>query len=179
LAEPGQVVAAGQTVVKLAHVGPREATVNLPETVRPAIGSPAQARLYGSSSAASPGRLRQLSDAADPATRTYEARYVLEGEAARAPLGATVTVRLSTNEADEATEVPLGALYDDGKSTGLWVLDSATSSVSFHAVQVRRLAAETAVVAGIRSGEHVVALGAHLLHERERVRVAEQMVAAQ
>jgi hypothetical protein len=37
----------------------------------------------------------------------------------------------------------------------------------------------TAVVAGIRLGEHVVAVGAHLLHERERVRVAEQMVAAQ
>ena len=54
LAEPGQVVADGQTVVKLAHVGPREATVNLPETVRPAIGSPAQARLYGSSSERSP-----------------------------------------------------------------------------------------------------------------------------
>lgn len=86
---------------------------------------------------------------------------------------------MSTNEADEAAEVPIGALHDDGKSTGLWVLDSATSSVSFHAVQVSRLAAETAVVAGIRSGEHVVALGAHLLHQGERVRVAEMTVAAQ
>ena len=70
LAEPGQVVAAGQTVVKLAHAGPREATVNLPETVRPAIGSPAQARLYGAPSAPSPARLRQLADAADPAGRS-------------------------------------------------------------------------------------------------------------
>src|SRR5437879_10296525 len=35
LAEPGQVVMAGQTVVKLAHSGPREAAVNLPETLRP------------------------------------------------------------------------------------------------------------------------------------------------
>ena len=49
LAEPGQVVAAGQIVVKLAHSGPREATVNLPETMRPAIGSPGQARVYGGS----------------------------------------------------------------------------------------------------------------------------------
>jgi RND family efflux transporter MFP subunit len=179
LAEPGQVVAAGQTVVKLAHVGPREATVSLPETVRPALGSPAQARLYGSSSAASPARLRQLSDAADPATRTYEARYVLAGEAARAPLGATVTVRVAMSEAGEAAEVPLGALYDDGKATGLWVLDRETSSVSFHAVQVRQIAAETAIVGGVRTGERVVALGAHLLHEGERVRIAGQTVAAQ
>jgi len=179
LAEPGQFVAAGQIVLELAHAGPREAAVYLPETLRPAIESPAQAKLYGASSGASPARLRQLSDAADPATRTYEARYVLEGEAARAPLGATVTVRVATNEAGEAAEVPIGALYDDGKSTGLWVLDPATSSISFRTVQVRRLAAETAIVDGVRSGEGVVALGAHLLREGERVRGAEQMVAAQ
>jgi hypothetical protein len=86
---------------------------------------------------------------------------------------------VATNEAGEATEVPIGALYDDGKSTGLWVLDPATSSISFRTVQVRRLATETAVIGGVRSGERVVALGAHLLHEGERVRVAEQMVAAQ
>lgn len=179
LAEPGQVVAAGQTVVRLAHVGPREATVNLPETVRPAIGSPARARLYGASSAASPARLRQLADAADPATRTFEARYVLEGEAARAPLGATVTVRVATSEVGEAAEVPIGALYDDGKSTGVWVLDPETSSISFHAVQVRQVAAETAIVGGVPVGARVVALGAHLLHQGERVRVAGQTVAAQ
>jgi hypothetical protein len=61
----------------------------------------------------------------------------------------------------------------------LWVLDPETSSVSFHTVQVRQVAAETAIVAGVHSGEHVVALGAHLLQEGERVRVAGQTVAAQ
>jgi multidrug resistance efflux pump len=65
LAEPGQVVAAGQTVVKLAHSGPREATVNLPETVHQALGSMTQASLYDGVEAQSPARLRQLSDAAD------------------------------------------------------------------------------------------------------------------
>lgn len=94
LAEPGQVVTAGQTVVKLAHSGPREAAVSLPETLRPALGSTAYATLYGSTMRV-PTRLRQLSDAADPQTRTFEARYVLEGADANAPLGATVTVHLS------------------------------------------------------------------------------------
>ena len=77
LSEPGQVVSAGQTVVRLAHAGPREASVDLPETVRPAIGSEATASLYGDLKSRSGARLRQLSDAANPATRTYEARYVL------------------------------------------------------------------------------------------------------
>jgi RND family efflux transporter MFP subunit len=86
LAEPGQVVAAGQTVVKLAHSGPREAAVNLPETLKPALRSTAYAALYGSTVRV-PVRLRQLSNAADPQTRTFEARYVLDGAAANAPLG--------------------------------------------------------------------------------------------
>ena len=177
LAEPGQVVAAGQTVVKLAHAGPREALVNLPETVRPAIGSPAQATVYGGGSTSSPAHLRQLADAADPSTRTYEARYVLDGDASRAPLGATVTVTLSTGETSDAVEVPLGAVYDNGQSSGVWVVDPHMSSVSLRAVQVRRLAEETAVVSGVKSGEHVVALGAHLLHQGERIRLADDRIA--
>ncbi len=56
LAEPGQVVAAGQTVVKLAHDGPREAAVYLPETIRPALGSIVRATLYGET-ASVPARL--------------------------------------------------------------------------------------------------------------------------
>jgi RND family efflux transporter MFP subunit len=183
LAEPGQVVAAGQTVVKLAHAGPREATVNLPETVRPAIGSPALARVYGSASVPSPARLRQLSDAADAASRTYEARYVLDGEASLAPLGATVTVTLSTGGTSDAVEVPLGALYDNGQSSGVWVVDAQSSSpsfraVAFRAVRVRRVAEETAIVSGVDAGEHVVALGAHLLHDGDRVQIAGGSVAA-
>jgi RND family efflux transporter MFP subunit len=178
LAEPGQVVAAGQTVVKLAHAGPREATVNLPETMRPAIGSPALARVYGSASVPTPARLRQLSDAADAASRTYEARYVLDGEASQAPLGATVTVTLATGGATKAVEVPLGALYDNGQSSGVWVVDLQLSSVSLRAVQVHRLAEETVIVTGVNSGERIVALGANLLREGERVHIADESVAA-
>jgi RND family efflux transporter MFP subunit len=64
LAEPGQVVTAGQTVVKLAHSGPREATISLPETIRPAIGATASASIFNSDASGS-ARLRQLSNAAD------------------------------------------------------------------------------------------------------------------
>ncbi|MGH6742856.1 MAG: efflux RND transporter periplasmic adaptor subunit, partial [Bradyrhizobium sp.] len=147
LAEPGQVVAAGQTVVKLAHAGPREASINLPETVRPAIGSAAQASLYGND-AKFPARLRQLSDTADPLTRTYEARYVLSGAGAQAPLGATVTVYLPTGESATATSIPLGALDDEGKEPGVWILDVKKSRVSFHPVQVAEIGKEAAILSG-------------------------------
>jgi hypothetical protein len=85
---------------------------------------------------------------------------------------------VAINEAADDVEVPLGALYDDGKATGVWVLDSE-SSVSFRAVKVRRLAEETAVISGVRTGERIVALGAHLLHPGDRVRIAEERIASQ
>jgi RND family efflux transporter MFP subunit len=174
LGEPGQVVSAGQTVVRLAHAGPREAVVALPETIRPAIGSVAAARVYGNDGRDYTSHLRQLSDAADAQTRTYEARYVLDGEAAAAPLGATVTLRLASQASRPEVQVPLGAVLDDGEKTGVWVLDRATSTVHFRPVKLVRVTSETAVVSGLSSGEPVVSLGAHLLREGARVRTASE-----
>lgn len=172
LGEPGQVVAAGQTVVRIAQAGPREAVVALPETIRPLIGSVAEASLYGTDGQRHAARLRQLSDAADAQTRTYEARYVLDGDAASAPLGATVTIRLAgrTDQAD--MQVPLGAVLDDGRRTGVWTLDRASSTVRFQPVRLVRVSGETAVIAGLGLGDPVVSLGAHLLQEGVRVRTA-------
>ena len=138
-------------MVRLARSGAREAAVNLPETLRPALGSTAYAILYGAdadSATQYPARLRQLSDAADPLTRTFEARYVLEGEAARAPLGATVTVYLKDSERVGALSVPLGAIDDEGRGPGVWLLDRRSSSVSYRSVRFIRFDGERAIVAG-------------------------------
>jgi RND family efflux transporter MFP subunit len=171
LAEPGQYVAAGQVVLELAHSGPREAAIDLPETLRPAIGSRAEAILYGRA-APVPVHLRQLSDAADPLTRTFEARYVLEGPAAQALLGATITVYLSASPLSADMSVPLGAIDDEGRGPGVWIYEEAASSVSFRPVHVVQLADETAIVkSGVRMGEPIVALGGHFLYEGEHVRV--------
>lgn len=171
-AEPGQYVAAGQTVLRLAHAGPREAVVSLPETVRPAIGSRAEGSIYGSRSHTA-ARLRQLSDTADPVTRTYEARYVLDGPAARAPLGATATIYLPSSGSAGEMAVPLGAIDDEGRGPGVWILTAKGPSVSFRPVRIVRLEAERAIVSdGVQIGDRVVALGGHNLHEGERVRAA-------
>src|SRR3954447_15086831 len=146
LGEPGQVVSAGQTVVRIAKAGPREAVVALPETIRPAIGSVAEAAVYGSDGRRYTAHLRQLSDSADAQTRTYEARYVLDGEAAAAPLGATVTIRLASQTGQPEVQVPLGAVLDDGRKTGVWVFDSGTSTVRFRPVNLVRVSGETAVI---------------------------------
>ncbi|MGN6579775.1 MAG: efflux RND transporter periplasmic adaptor subunit [Bordetella sp.] len=174
-AEPGQVVSAGQVVVRLAHAGPREAIVDLPETLRPAIGSKGEATLYGKDQVVS-ARLRQLSDAADPLTRTYEARYVLEGALASAPLGATVTIRTLVNDAPARTsmQVPISAIFDPGKGAGVWVVTGHPAHVTWRSVNVLGLSDDAARVGSIndnlKAGDQVVALGAQLLHEGEEVK---------
>jgi RND family efflux transporter MFP subunit len=170
LSEQGQVVADGQTVLQLAHDGPREAVINLPEGVRPELDTTASARLYGQDQVYQ-ARLRQLSDAADPASRTFEARYVLEGEAASVPLGSTVTITLTTKKASDnpSVVVPVGAVYDRGNGPGVWIVDGK-SEVKFRPVTIASIGQETIVLSdGVAAGEKVVALGAHLLHEGEAV----------
>ncbi|WP_339548287.1 efflux RND transporter periplasmic adaptor subunit [Pseudomonas sp. RA_35y_Pfl2_P32] len=173
LAEPGQVVSAGQPVVRLAKAGPREAIVHLPETLRPAIGAQAQAKLYGGGTKIIPAKLRLLSDAADPLTRTFEARYVLDDSSANPPLGSTVTLRIADDKAAQlALAVPMAAIYDSGKGPGVWIVTGTPATVSWRAVQLLGLSDESAAVSGdLNPGEQIVALGAHLLHEGEQVRV--------
>ncbi|EOX0079508.1 efflux RND transporter periplasmic adaptor subunit [Klebsiella pneumoniae] len=176
LAEPGQVVSAGQVVIRLARAGQREARVQLPETLRPAVGSEALAKRYGSESQPVTATLRLLSDAADATTRTFEARYVLNGALANAPLGSTVTLRIGNDQAPgQVLAVPLASVYDPGNGPGVWRIASRPATVSWQPVTVLGLDDETARVTGpLKPGEPIVALGAHLLHQGEAVRLAER-----
>ncbi|AWN51398.1 efflux RND transporter periplasmic adaptor subunit [Methylobacterium sp. 17Sr1-1] len=173
--EPGQVVAAGQTVVKLARDGAREAEVFLPEGSRHLAKGAASATLYAAGEATYPARLRELSATADPATRTYRARYILSGGGEAAPLGATVTLRLTPLETGRgaSVDVPLGALFDSGRGSAVWKFDADTGTVTAQAVSVARLSEESAqVVSGLNPGDRIVALGAHLLKAGQAVRQA-------
>jgi RND family efflux transporter MFP subunit len=176
IAEPGQVVNAGQAVIRLAHAGRREAIIQLPETLRPPVGSTAQASLFGREGAAVTAKLRQLSSTADRVSRTFEARYVLDGELADAPLGATVTLQLleGAESAKDHVSVPVGALFDSGQGPGVWIIQGDTQSVHWTPVIVGRMTDEHVSVKGaLKQGDRVVALGAHLLREGNNVRLAQ------
>ncbi|MCJ2031631.1 efflux RND transporter periplasmic adaptor subunit [Methylobacterium sp. J-043] len=172
---PGEVVAAGQTVVKLARDGSREAEIFLPEASRRLAKGEASATLYAEGEATYQARLRELSAIADPATRTYRARYILSGGGEDAPLGATVTLQLKSREAARAAtvEVPLTALFNQGRGTSVWRYDAESQTVKPQAVQVARMGEERAELAtGLNPGDRIVALGAHLLKADQKVRPA-------
>jgi RND family efflux transporter MFP subunit len=175
LAEPGQVVSAGQTVIVLAKDGSREAAVDIPESSLEEIRHhTATARLYLNQTVMVPATLREISGVADPVARTYQARYVLEGDQTQFPLGATVTVRVSPNgeSAQPTTEIPLRSLIDRGDGAAVWVVDPQTSVIQKRAVSIAKLGAETASIKqGLKQGDVVVSLGAQLLNTGETVRV--------
>lgn len=175
LADVGQVVGAGTVVVRLAQDGTREAVVNLPEGNEKRARSTATASLYADPAQTFTARLRELSAMADPLTRTYQARYTLGGVGTNAPLGATVTIHLDGDNARgtvQQYEIPVGALYDGGTGTSVWVINPNTSMLSRRPVEVAKLGSETALVSrGLRSGDQILALGAHLVKEGEKVMI--------
>lgn len=160
LAEPGEVLGTGEPVVRFAR-GPREVEVAIPTGRREAALE--QARLPGG------GRveLRDLAAGADPATRTWRARYTLPEGAADHPLGSTL--RLTFQPAEPVVRVPAGAVADDGQGTAVWaVVDGA---VERRSVEVVALGQESAEVRGLEPGVEVVAAGTHTLQPGQAVRV--------
>ena len=170
LAQPGQVVAPGTAIVRLAMSGTREALVAIPETAIDHLDKDATAHLYGSDRSY-PAHLRELSGAADPITRTFAARYTLDAPIEYASLGATITLTLHKS-ATRALQVPLAALHDGGHGMGVWVV-TPNNQTTFCAVTVQSLGQEDADLApgALKTSDLIVAMGAHLVREGEKVRV--------
>jgi len=170
LADAGQVVNAGQTIVRLAQKGAREAVVSIPENGLNQARRPAMANLYADDSEKFSAKLRELSAMADPLTRTYQARYVLSGKGEQAPLGATVTVRLTGDASSSQTQIPVGALIDKGHGASVWMIEKQTQVVKLVPVTVSQLGEEFATIsAGLKAGDVIVAYGVHLLKAGDKV----------
>lgn len=176
LAEVGQVVSAGQSVVKLAQDGEREVAVAIPESQFSSlkIGMPAEVTLWnaGNENPTLTGRLRELSPAADAASRSYAARVAVpDGKLA---LGMTVQVSFTAkNSATGNFIVPLSALFQQGDKVAVWVV-AADHSVSLRAVQVTDYRDEGAVISGgIQAGERIVSAGVHKLVAGEKIHALE------
>lgn len=172
LAEVGQVVSAGQAVIKLAQDGEREVAIAIPESqyAELKVGMRAEVSVWAADSGAahSSGYLRELSPAADAASRTYAARVALQG--ANLPLGMTAQVGFAgKGDAQGEFLVPLTAIFQQGEKSALWIV-AADHSVNLRPVVVAGYRDEGAVIAsGIAAGERIVTHGVHKLHAGEKI----------
>jgi len=182
-AEPGAVLSAGTTVLRLAHDGPRDVVFVVPEdgaaAMRMLVGRTGalQVRPWGGapgapSVATLPATVREVAAAADPTTRTFLVKA--EVAAAALQLGQTVTVLLPHNPQSAVTRLPLSAVMQQQGSTSVWLLDRASMTVKAQPVVVGGADGNSVVIAsGLSPGQLVVSAGVHVLTPGQKVRLYE------
>lgn len=170
--EVGQVVSAGQQVTRLARTEELEILVNIPEQ---RLGFVSEAKDVAFDLWAQPGRtfkarLRELAPAADPATRTYAARFSLIERPPVAALGMTASLTIERRSDEKVAELPMTAIFQQGPAPAVWVVDRASGTVSLRPITVLRWRDDTAVIsAGLSDGDLVVTAGVHKLNPGQRV----------
>jgi membrane fusion protein, multidrug efflux system len=174
LAEPGQVVGAGQAVFRMAPDSDREIAINVPENEISGFkpGQAADVTLWAGSVGIA-GTVREIMPVADPVTRTYAVRVSLKDADPRLPLGMSASVRFPNPAAVAAKPVvPLGAIFQQGNQAAVWLV-GADDTVRLKPIVVSAYSDAGAVVAeGLAGGERIVAIGANRLSAGEKVRVA-------
>jgi len=173
-AEPGQVVAIGQAVARLAHRGEKEAVVALPETwLGEARRVEASVRLWSDPDRSFPARLRELSPQADAVTRTYLARFAIDDPDDVVALGMTATVMLTRPTEARVAKLPLAAILNRGTGPSVYLVDDNGMLVR-RQVTVSSVSEEAALVtSGLHEGDKVVTLGVHKLNPGDKVRTVD------
>ena len=170
-AEAGQVVGAGQPVFLLAADGAREVAFAVPEgalaTIKP--GQPVQVELWSQAGQRWPGRVREVSPAADPASRTYAVRVTVEAPDGALPLGQSARVYLP-HAGNGDLSVPLSALQRSDGGVAVFVVDARTSTLKLQPIEVGAYGTDLASVKrGLDAEVWVVAAGGHLLRAGQKV----------
>ena len=176
LGEPGQVVSAGQAVVRLARTDEFEVLVALPEIlVERARSAQGSMTLWSVPGHSYDVKLRELSAAADSATRTYAARYTIVNPDEAARLGMSATLTLTENANERAARLPLTALFDHGRGPSVWVVDEAGRLTARNVAITRYQGQSVLITNGVSDGEYVVTLGVEKLDEGLVVRPTQSL----
>jgi membrane fusion protein, multidrug efflux system len=172
-AEPGEVVQAGQLIVRVAPKGGRDAVFDVPgQVLRSAPSDPlVKVSLTEDPAVTTIGRVREVSPQADPVTRTFEVKVGLTDPPAAMRLGATVIGTLQLDTAP-TIEIPATALTKFDHRPAVWVVDPSSLTVSLRNVEVlRHNPATVAISNGLDTGEIVVTAGTQALHPGQKTRL--------
>jgi RND family efflux transporter MFP subunit len=172
-AEVGQVVAAGTPVVRVARTDEKEVVIGVPEDQVGALRSVGEVavHLWADPGRSIPGRIREVSPMADPATRTYTVKVAVPArDDVRLGMTAVVELKQRAGGRGPALRVPLSALHQDKGVTALWVIENG--AVRLVPVRVGGLSGNEVVLAeGVRAGQTVVTAGVNLLKNGQKVKI--------
>jgi RND family efflux transporter MFP subunit len=176
LIDPGQVVSAGQTAMRVARFAEKEAVVAIPETLlgRAKEGT-ASVSLWSEPNKKYVAKLREIAPNADPATRTYLAKFSLPDAGDNVSLGMTATLTLADPATMRVARLPLSALFSEGGDPSFYVVDDK-GDISLKAVTVKSYESNDVVISGgVDEGAKVVALGVQKLDPAQKVRVVSSL----
>jgi RND family efflux transporter MFP subunit len=176
LIDPGQVVASGQTAIRIARFAEKEAVVAIPETlVGRAKEGVATVTLWSEANKKYAAKLREVAPSADPATRTYLAKFSLPDAGESVSLGMTATLTLADPQTERVARLPLSALYDQGGDPSLYVVDDK-GAISLRPVAVKSYDSNCVVISGgVDEGAKIVVLGVQKLDPTQKVRVVSSL----
>jgi multidrug efflux system membrane fusion protein len=171
-ADVGSVVAPGTPVVRVAKAGDKEIVIGLPEdkveTLRKV--EDVTVRLWANPHAVIPGKVREVSPVADPATRTYAVKVSIPDTGADVKLGMTAQVQFASNTVVPLIRVPLTALFHENATTSVWVVENG--AVRLVPVQIGGTAGnEVVLTGGVKPGQTVVTAGVNLLKAGQKVKI--------
>jgi RND family efflux transporter MFP subunit len=179
-AEPGQVVASGQMVVRLADPNEREAVFQVPGTgLRLEGGSaelpPVEVRLVSDQNLVTKGTIREVSPGVDPVTRTYTVKVALIDPPPAFLLGASVVGRAKL-PTQSVINLPSSALFQTAQGEpAVWVVDQPQNTVSLRPVSVLQYDTGTVTVSsGIKAGDTVVIGGSQKLRPGQKVTIRQR-----
>ena len=171
--EPGEVVQAGQLIIRVAPKSGRDAVFDVPAQVLRSAPSdpPIKVSLTDDPNVTTVGRVREVSPQADPVTRTFEVKVGLTDPPAAMRLGATVIGQVQF-DTTPTIEIPAAALTKSGERPAVWVVDPSALTVSLRNVEVaRHNPATVAISEGLETGEIVVTAGTQALHPGQKTRL--------
>src|SRR3984893_12451856 len=176
LIDAGQVVSSGQTAIPVARFAEKEAVVAIPETlVGRAKDGVATVSLWSEPNKKYAAKLREIAPAADPATRTYLAKFSLPVAGYSVPLGMTATLTLAAPATTRGARLPLSALFSEGGDPSLYTVD-ASGGVALKPVTVKSYESNDVVITGgVDQGSKVVVLGVQKLDPSQKVRVVSSL----
>lgn len=172
-AETGEVVRAGQMVVRVAVENERDAVFDVPaQLIRAAPRDPVvEIWLADDPTIQTAGKVREVAPQADPTTRTYPVKVAIIDPPQGMRLGATVTGRVKL-DSEQVIVVPGTALNNTGGAPAVWVVEPQSQTVSLRPVEVLRYDADSVYLSqGLQDGEIVVTAGVHALRPGQKVRL--------
>src|SRR2546430_4833204 len=176
LVEPGQVVAAGQTAIRVARFGEKEAVVAIPETLlgRAKEGT-ASVTLWSDADKKYTAKLREIAPAADPATRTYLAKFSLPDAGENVSLGMTATLTLADPATERVARLPLSALYSQGGSPSLYIVD-ASGDVTLKPVAVKSYESNDVVISSrVEESGKIIEIGVQKLDQTQKGKIVSSL----